>query len=84
MKKNLLSLVVIIISSTCSSDIEPTIIPEPVVDKVAFEQVVDDGKIYTSNDFFMQDLRNTRNITYLNLLEQQKDGMVFGVQMKTT
>ena len=43
---------VIIISSTCSSDIEPTIIPEPVVDKVAFEQVIDDGKIYTSNDFF--------------------------------
>ena len=52
MKRVLLTLVIIIIFSTCSSDIEPTIIPEPVVDKVAFEQVIDDGKIYTSNDFF--------------------------------
>jgi hypothetical protein len=52
MKKVLLPLVVIIIFSTCSSDMEPTIIPEPVVDKVAFDQVIDDGKIYTSKDFF--------------------------------
>ena len=52
MKKVLLPLVVIIIFSTCSSDMEPTIIPEPVVDKVAFDQVIDDSKIYTSKDFF--------------------------------
>ena len=52
MKKIFLTTLAIIIFSACSSDIEPTIIPEPVVDKVAFEQVIDDGKIYTSKDFF--------------------------------
>ena len=52
MKKVLLTLLAIIIFSACSSDIEPTIIPEPVVEEVVFDQVVDDGKLYTSRDFF--------------------------------
>jgi hypothetical protein len=52
MKKVLLPLVVIIIFSTCSSDIEPTIIPEPVVEEIVYEQVRDNGNIYTSKDFF--------------------------------
>ena len=52
MKKVLLTLLAIIIFSACSSDIEPTIIPEPVVEEVVFDQVVDDGKLYTSKDFF--------------------------------
>ena len=52
MKKVLLTLLAIIIFSACSSDIEPTIVPEPVVEEVVFDQVVDDGKVYTSRDFF--------------------------------
>ena len=52
MKKVLLTLLAIIIFSACSSDIEPTIIPEPVVEEVVFDQVIDDGKLYTSKDFF--------------------------------
>ena len=52
MKKVLLPLVVIIIFSTCSSDIEPTIIPESVVEEIVYEQVRDNGNIYTSKDFF--------------------------------
>ena len=52
MKKVLLTLLAIIIFSACSSDIETTIIPEPVVEEVVFDQVVDDGKLYTSKDFF--------------------------------
>ena len=52
MKKVLLTLLAIIIFSACSSDIEPTIIPEPVVEEIVYEQVVDYGKIYSSKDFF--------------------------------
>ena len=52
MKKVLLTLLAIIIFSACSSDIEPTIIPEPVVEEIVYEQIVDNGKIYSSKDFF--------------------------------
>ena len=52
MKRILLTVLVMIVFSACSSDIEPTIIPELVVEKVVFDHVIDDGKVYTSKDFF--------------------------------
>ena len=52
MKKIFLTTLAIIIFSACSSDIEPIATPEPVVDKVVFDQVKDDDNIYTSKDFF--------------------------------
>ena len=52
MKRVLLTALAIIIFSACSSDIEPIATPEPIVDKVVFDQVKDDDNIYTSKDFF--------------------------------
>ena len=80
MKKVLFTSLVVIILSACSFDIEPTTMPEPVVEEV-FDQVIDDGKLYTSKDFF-EDLRNTRNTTYQNSQEQQKPGTDTGGQTK--
>ena len=51
MKKILLTVLGIIISSACSAEVVPTVTPEPVVE-VAFNQVIDNGNIYTSKDFF--------------------------------
>ena len=51
MKKLFLTLLVVIISSACSAEVMPTVTPEPVVEEV-FDQVTDDGKVYTSKDFF--------------------------------
>ena len=51
MKKVLFTSLVVIILSACSFDIEPTTMPVPVVE-VVFDQVTDDGKLYTSKDFF--------------------------------
>ena len=51
MKKLFLTLLVVIISLACSAEVMPTVTPEPVVEEV-FDQVTDDGKVYTSKDFF--------------------------------
>ena len=51
MKKVLLTVLATIIFSACSAEVVPTVTPEPVVE-VAFDQVIDNGKIYTSKDFF--------------------------------
>ena len=51
MKKVLLTLLVIIISSACTVEVIPTAPLEPVLEK-SFDQVIDNGKIYTSKDFF--------------------------------
>ena len=51
MKKILFTVLAIIIFSACSNDVMPTATPEPVLED-AFEQVIDNGKIYTSKDFF--------------------------------
>ena len=51
-KKIFFTTLAIIIFSACSSDIEPIATPEPVVEEIIYEQVVDNGKIYTSKDFF--------------------------------
>ena len=51
MKKILLTVLGIIISSACSAEVVPTVTPEPVVE-VAFDQVTDNGKIFSSKDFF--------------------------------
>jgi hypothetical protein len=52
MKKVLFTVLAIIIFSACSNDVIPTATPEPVVEEIVYEQVVDNGKIYTSKDFF--------------------------------
>ena len=51
MKKVLLTVLTIIIFSSCSNNVMPTATPEPVLEEV-FEQITDDGKVYTSKDFF--------------------------------
>ena len=51
MKFFLLTVLSIILFSACSAEVVPTVTPEPVVE-VAFDQVIDNGKIYTSKDFF--------------------------------
>ena len=51
MKKVLLTVLAIIIFSSCSNNVMPTATPEPVLEEV-FEQVVDDGKTLSSKDFF--------------------------------
>ena len=54
MKKLFLTLLVVIIFSACSAEVMPTVTPEPVpiVEEITFNQVTDNGKIYTSKDFF--------------------------------
>ena len=42
----------IIICLGCSAEPIPTPTPEPIAEEVAFDQVTDDGKIYSSKDFF--------------------------------
>ena len=51
MKFFLLTVLSIILFSACSAEVVPTVTPEPVVE-VAFNQVIDNGNIYTSKDFF--------------------------------
>ena len=51
MKKIFLILLAIIIFSSCSAEGIPTPTPEPV-EEIVYEQVVDNGKIYSSKDFF--------------------------------
>jgi hypothetical protein len=53
MKRILLTLMAMIVFSACSAEVIPTPTPEPVVEEVfEFEQVRDNGNIYTSKDFF--------------------------------
>ena len=52
MKKIFLIVSAIIIFSSCSAELIPTPTPEPVVEEIVYEQVVDNGKIYSSKDFF--------------------------------
>jgi len=52
MKKILLAVLTIIIFSACSAEVIPTPTPEPVVEEIVYEQVVDNGKIYSSKNFF--------------------------------
>jgi len=52
MKKVLLTILAIIIFSACSAEVIPTPTPEPVVEDIVYEQIVDNGKIYSSKDFF--------------------------------
>ena len=52
MKKIFLIVLAIITFSACSAEVTPTAIPEPVVEEIVYEQVVDNGKIYSSKDFF--------------------------------
>ena len=47
-----LFVLVIIICLGCSAEPIPTPTPEPIAEEVAFDQVTDDGKIYSSKDFF--------------------------------
>ena len=42
----------IILFIACSQQPIPTPTPEPVVEEILYEQVVDNGKIYSSKDFF--------------------------------
>ena len=51
MKKILFAVLTIIIFSACSAEVLPTSTPEPV-EEIVYEQVVDNGKIYSSKDFF--------------------------------
>ena len=51
MEKIFLITLFIIITSACSAEVIPTPTPEPVVEEV-LDQVIDNGKIYTSKDFF--------------------------------
>ena len=48
----IISLTLLALVGACSSNIEPIATPEPVVEEIVYEQVVDNGKIYTSKDFF--------------------------------
>ena len=52
MKKIFLTVLIVIISLGCSAEVIPTATPEPVLEEVVFDQVTDDGKLYTSKDFF--------------------------------
>ena len=53
MKRVLLTVLAMIVFSACSAEVIPTPTPEPVVEEVfEFEQVRDNGNIYTSKDFF--------------------------------
>ena len=45
-------IILLILLPACLSNPTPTPTPEPVVEEVVFDQVVDDGKVYTSKDFF--------------------------------
>ena len=45
-------IILLILLPACLSNPTPTPTPEPVVEEVVFDQVVDDGKLYTSKDFF--------------------------------
>ena len=63
MKKVLLTVLAIIIFSSCSNNVMPTATPEPVLEEV-FEQITDDGKYIHPRIFLMLDLKNTRNITH--------------------
>ena len=45
-------IILLILLPACLSNPTPTPTPEPVVEEVVFDQVVDDGKLYTSRDFF--------------------------------
>ena len=51
MKKIFIIVLAIIIFSSCSAEGIPTPTPEPV-EEIVYEQVVDNGKIYSSKDFF--------------------------------
>ena len=44
--------ILIILFLACSQQPIPTPTPEPVVEEILYEQVVDNGKIYSSKDFF--------------------------------
>ena len=53
MKKVLLKVLAIILFSACTTEeVIPTATPDPVVDGIVFDQVLDDVKVYTSRDFF--------------------------------
>jgi hypothetical protein len=54
MKKILLTVLSIMLFSACSTEVIPTATPLPVivVDEILFEQIVNDGRAYTSKDFF--------------------------------
>ena len=52
MKKIFLTVLIVIIPLGCSAEVMPTVTPEPVVEEITFNQVTDDGKVYTSKDFF--------------------------------
>ena len=45
-------IILLILLPSCLSDPIPTPTPEPVVEEILYEQVVDNGKIYSSKDFF--------------------------------
>ena len=54
MKRILLTVLSIMLFSACSTEVIPTATPLPVivVDEILFEQIVNDGRAYTSKDFF--------------------------------
>ena len=66
MKKLFLTLLVVIISLACSAEVMPTVTPEPVTLKV-FDQVTDDGNIYTSKDFFDVGFKEYKEYNVLKL-----------------
>ena len=52
MKRILLTVLAIIVFSACTAEVIPTATPKPVVEEIVYEQVVDNGTIYSSKDFF--------------------------------
>jgi hypothetical protein len=53
MKRVLFTVLIMIILSACTTEeVIPTATPEPVIDEIVFDQVMDDGNVYTSRDFF--------------------------------
>ena len=52
MKKLLLLSITLLALTVACGNVSPEPTPEPVVEEIVYEQVVDNGKIYTSKDFF--------------------------------
>ena len=51
--KNLLLLSITLLALTVAcGNVSPEPTPEPVVEEIVYEQIVDNGKIYSSKDFF--------------------------------
>ena len=52
MKKLLLLSITLLALTVACGNVSPEPTPEPVVEEIVYEQIVDNGKIYSSKDFF--------------------------------